>query len=296
MKKLILIFTTFFVLANVNAQQSLEGTEWWHALESDLANIKTQDDFEYELEWNNFALKFDTKTIKIIEYGYGYYEESYTYYPSSQSGYWYEDSKKFEFQITKFGIFQKMVVKKFYEGGEDAIFLKNNAIFKTSAPTATASNTSTESVINGVTWATKNVGNTPKNFAKTHNEGGYYNWEDAKTVCPKGWRLPTKEELQSLLDAGSVWTTIDGQKGRLFGSGKNTIFLPAKGDYYDDTMGIILDDDTGFYYSNSSTTHNYGIVWVYYLTFDRSGDDEYTTIKDKGIPKVHRFSCRCVKE
>jgi hypothetical protein len=39
--------------------------------------------------------------------------------------------------------------------------------------------------------------------------------------------VPTKSELQSLIDAGSVWTRRNRVNGRLFGTAPNQIFLPA---------------------------------------------------------------------
>ncbi|MDR1742401.1 MAG: fibrobacter succinogenes major paralogous domain-containing protein [Dysgonamonadaceae bacterium] len=114
-------------------------------------------------------------------------------------------------------------------------------------------------VINGVTWATRNVG-APGTFAlRPENAGMYYQWnrkigwsntdplkgsngsetwdstvpegstwETSNDPCPAGWRIPTKNEIQSLRDAGSVWTTQNGG-GRIFGTAPNTIFLPAVG-------------------------------------------------------------------
>ena len=47
--------------------------------------------------------------------------------------------------------------------------------------------------------------------------------------CPNGWRVPTRTELNALNSAGSVWTNQNGVSGRRFGSGDNTLFLPASG-------------------------------------------------------------------
>jgi len=43
-------------------------------------------------------------------------------------------------------------------------------------------------------------------------------WSTSKTEndpCPVGWRVPTSDELESLLDSGSIWTTVNGINGRL---------------------------------------------------------------------------------
>ena len=60
-------------------------------------------------------------------------------------------------------------------------------------------------------------------------------WYAENDPCPKGWRVPTREELRSLGDfrrlgeADSEWTTQNGVNGRLFGTAPNQIFLPAVG-------------------------------------------------------------------
>ena len=45
--------------------------------------------------------------------------------------------------------------------------------------------------------------------------GGLYTYEEALTICPIGWRLPTlptKQEWQELLEMGSADVTISGEK------------------------------------------------------------------------------------
>jgi len=84
-------------------------------------------------------------------------------------------------------------------------------------------------VINGVTWAKKNLG-----AIDAEDYGAYYTWEEAQAACPKGWRLPTEEEFESLINKGSKWTTYNGANGRIFGDSDNYIFLPAAGGMLDD--------------------------------------------------------------
>ena len=90
--------------------------------------------------------------------------------------------------------------------------------------------------INGVTWSTTNVGaTTPEGY------GNYYTWEEAKTACPNGWRLPTMKELEMFADydlqeervidaeVPSTWETLNGKNGRHFTDKVtgNSIFIPA---------------------------------------------------------------------
>ena len=114
--------------------------------------------------------------------------------------------------------------------------------------------------IDGIRWATRNVG-APGTFVQNPEDAGMlYQWNrrvgwsstnpmvnsDGGTVwddstptgtawypendpCPDGWRVPTRWELQSLFDAGSVPITYNGVSGFLFGTAPNQVFLPNTG-------------------------------------------------------------------
>jgi len=75
-------------------------------------------------------------------------------------------------------------------------------------------------VINGVKWATRNVGSTGTFVTTTEDYGNYYTWEQAKTACPKGWRLPTDTELELLINYGNTCKT----NGMEFGSAPKQFF------------------------------------------------------------------------
>ena len=112
-------------------------------------------------------------------------------------------------------------------------------------------------IINGIRWATRNVG-APYTFVSSPQDyGSFYNWDEAQNVCPVGWRTPSHEELLSLNNAGSQWTTINGVNGRVFGSGSNTIFLPAAG------ISGSLFGENGYYWSSSA----YNSAFAYCLAF-----------------------------
>lgn len=112
--------------------------------------------------------------------------------------------------------------------------------------------------INGVIWALSNVGK-PKEFVeKPEDYGGYYTWEEAKNVCPDGWRLPTREELAYLTDkTQSEWTG----KGRNYANGK--LFFPAEG--YNGNHGKVGVGWRGVYWSSSQG--DWGEDSRYYLFF-----------------------------
>ena len=99
-------------------------------------------------------------------------------------------------------------------------------------------------VINGVHWATRNA-DERRTFANAPEDAGVrlliaWNrnspmWKRSqrdrtgvRNPCPRGWRVPTQSELQSLVDAGSIAVTRNGVAGRLFGTYPNQIFLPNR--------------------------------------------------------------------
>ena len=136
-------------------------------------------------------------------------------------------------------------------------------------------------VINGVKWATRNVDapgtfaahpedlgmfyqwNRKKAWSATGDVTGWvnydsiaYSWEKSNDPSPKGWRVPTLEEIKTLFDANKVsneWTTENGINGRKFvdkATGK-TLFLPAAG-YRHINCGTLCDiGSRGSYWSSS---------------------------------------------
>ncbi|MCL2328853.1 MAG: hypothetical protein FWC39_10145 [Bacteroidetes bacterium] len=87
-------------------------------------------------------------------------------------------------------------------------------------------------------------------WSSCREENNATTWENANNVCPENWRVPTNDELQSLVDAGSQWTTVNGVTGRMFGSGDNTIFLPVVGMRDPTLQGAIYNVGFGYYWSS----------------------------------------------
>ncbi|MDR1518400.1 MAG: hypothetical protein LBS52_10025 [Dysgonamonadaceae bacterium] len=140
--------------------------------------------------------------------------------------------------------------------------------------------------INGVTWATRNV-DAPGTFAKNPEDAGmFYQWngkrgwastgdvsgwdssipigttlEEANDPCPPGWRVPTMVEMEILLSSGSQWKTQNGVDGRVFGSGLNTVFLPAANNRLNDGNldGSLnrINSKGGFYWSATPNGSNF---------------------------------------
>jgi len=129
-------------------------------------------------------------------------------------------------------------------------------------------------LINGVRWATCNVGAKGTFVTNPEDYGNYYTWEDAKTACPIGWHMPTSNELQSLVNSGYTWTTQNGINGMLFGTAPNRIFMPAAGISSGSYVG-----SGGCYWSS---TESQGLFF----------DSGYATVY--GNNKTLGFSVRCV--
>lgn len=91
------------------------------------------------------------------------------------------------------------------------------------------------------------------------DDAAYVNWGG-------DWRMPTVDELEELEDNCTwEWTAQDGKDGyRVTGSNGNSIFLPAAGCYYGDSISYV--GSCGFYWSSS---HGDGYPFASYdLGFD----------------------------
>ena len=117
-------------------------------------------------------------------------------------------------------------------------------------------------IINGTKWATRNIDERGTFVSQLHHLGNGYTWDEAKNVCPAGWRLPTKDEIEDLLRAPNKLTTINGVNGIEFGTPPNNIFFPIVEDkkylnnYWSNTP--YRGEENGFFYSLLlSNTGNY---------------------------------------
>ena len=170
-------------------------------------------------------------------------------------------------------------------------------------------------LINGITWATRNV-DAPGTFAeKPESLGMLYQWNrrigwsatdpitsspsgntwnntaatgiswtTANDPCPAGWRLPTKEDFEKLVAAGSTWAPRNGVAGRSFGSGANTIFLPAVGCRVNGLLQQV--DELGAYSSRTEASPDTRLNAINFNA---------TLYIMATVDKKDGFSCRCVK-
>ncbi|GHT06908.1 hypothetical protein AGMMS49525_15650 [Bacteroidia bacterium] len=140
-------------------------------------------------------------------------------------------------------------------------------------------------IINGVEWAICNV-DVPGTFAASpENAGRFYQWnrktawaatdevsnwdssypdgitsnwewEKANDPCPDGWRVPTPDEIKSLLDEDKVsleYTIQNGVNGSRFTDKKNgnSIFLPHAGVRNSDNGMLYVSGKYGYYWGSA---------------------------------------------
>ena len=185
-------------------------------------------------------------------------------------------------------------------------------------------------VINDVRWATRNVIGHATNFtirgtfvASPELPGSFYQWNrrrgfpaanpatggigwvndagsssnawvTATDPCPAGWRVPTIDEMESLLnDTRVLWTTYNGVNGRVFTDENtgNAIFLPAGG-WRNRISGTL------------SNVGAYGLYWSTPVPVDDDDDDakpEHLFFTSEGAAMFESdvrdgFKVRCVAE
>ncbi|GHT25423.1 hypothetical protein FACS189430_12000 [Bacteroidia bacterium] len=248
--------------------------------------------------WNNVFLKKGWNIVyQITSYATNSYGD-YTYTNIEQGG-------------------LKWYFEEYEDSGNDKGENNNgNAITDNPGIGAATSTTDPGVVINGVRWATRNIA-TPGYFASSPNDVGLFyqwnrkkawaatgnvsgwddtnaegdSWATANDPSPEGWRVPTRAELNKLLESdkvSSVWTTQNGVNGRLFTdiTSGNTLFLPAAG-YRDTSDGTLYNAGTfGFYWSSTAS----GTAFAYSLFFSSDYADWYDGLRRYG------FSVRSVAE
>ncbi|GHT31783.1 hypothetical protein FACS189434_02180 [Bacteroidia bacterium] len=152
-------------------------------------------------------------------------------------------------------------------------------------------------VINGVKWATRNVDKPGTFAAKPQDAGKFYQWNRKKAwsaegenvenwdssipegtewtaandPSPAGWRVPTTEEQQTLLDTEKVtseWTTQNGVSGRKFTDKitNNSLFLPAAGYRHNSDGTLNYAGADGYYWGSAQFDSS-----TAYVLYFRSG-------------------------
>ena len=129
-----------------------------------------------------------------------------------------------------------------------------------------------------VKWATCNFGAT-----SSEEYGTYMTYDKALEACKYwggSWRLPTKNEMQELVDFCSwTWTTQNGVEGyKVTGPNGNSIFLPAAGGRFGSSINGA--GSHGFYWSSTPREGSSNIA--YRLLFVSSYQDMGEDYRDEG--------------
>jgi len=170
-------------------------------------------------------------------------------------------------------------------------------------------------IINGVKWATRNVATLGTFAANTESTGMFYQWnrkkawsvasitgwdttspggdtwEKTNDPSPIGWRVPTLEEFQKLLDTEKVkyeWTSenyVNGGRFTDIATG-NSLFLPAVGNLNPFDGKFQAGSLAGYYWS--STTEWSSAAYGFFFHSDG--------IRLQGLFRTYGFGIRSVAE
>ena len=180
--------------------------------------------------------------------------------------------------------------------------------------------------INGVIWATRNIdvsgtfAATPQDYGKLYQWNKTTAWDHSHTlpkgwdddrysesdtwennVCPTGWRVPTKDEFNKLLEAdytvrikyNDYWydPKDDTPYGFIFGTAPDTIFLPMGGMRNSFDGFIFMPSMKGFYWSSTGQ-----YTQAFSLNLDATNEKHslFPLLWSSSLAEAH--SVRCVKE
>jgi uncharacterized protein (TIGR02145 family) len=220
-----------------------------------------------------------------------------SYWSSTQA----DDASGYGLYFDETGVYPHgdAVVKTLFSVGFSVRCVKGGA--KPESGTETESDPDEKGVtIDGVVWATRNVGEPGEFVARPEDRGNFYSFALAQAVCPDGWRIPTQAEIESLSEADSKWEVVNDRQGRRFGSGDDVVFLPAAGfnnglENYGTFQGR---GASGNYWSSEKITESDG----YHLLFTDilrmvivAPSDKFPPAKDLGSRFQAGFSVRCVR-
>ncbi len=153
--------------------------------------------------------------------------------------------------------------------------------------------------IDTLIWMTENLALKVKNGCWVYENdqqylkdlGALYSWETAKNICPTGWRLPSAEDWNSLVDkfggksyASTKLKSKGGWKNRL-NNANSSGFSAMPGGYIIGT-NFTNAGEVGAWWTNTSVDNNQAIN---YSIFDKTANlSKNTESKDYG------YSVRCV--
>ena len=143
------------------------------------------------------------------------------------------------------------------------------------------------------TWMAKNVERQEVESFCYMNLGGicndrgrFYKWEQAKDICPEGWRLPDSSEWQTLFDAVGGKEIAGKVLKSIGGNGSNEVEFNALLAGYMNSMNKYndLDEKTCFWVADGNGTK--------IVELQRESDKAYFVTVQTG----DAYSVRCIKE
>ena len=148
-------------------------------------------------------------------------------------------------------------------------------------------------MIDGIRWATRNVGapgtfvESPEHFGMLFQWNRKQGWEAIDEIvadwdysiststtwyaqndpCPPGWRIPTPAEFQSLIDAEGSWATLNNIYGHVFST------------VYNRTLYRIFLPSAGFRRSNDGVRSSVGLFGYYWSSMSSEGEDAWRFLR-----------------
>jgi uncharacterized protein (TIGR02145 family) len=165
--------------------------------------------------------------------------------------------------------------------------------------------------LGGLKWMKKNLnvetanswcyGNSPDSCTKY---GRLYTWEAARTACPSGWRLPSRDEWGALTIAagGTGAYGTGGTAGRKLKSTTGWNYYYSDSYYGTDDYNFTALPGGGRYSDGSFyNAGNFGLWWVATeygsgFAYRRSMFYEDDVVNEEALNKVNAFSVRCVRD
>ena len=119
-------------------------------------------------------------------------------------------------------------------------------------------------------------------IAGTQYDVAYVKWGD-------GWRMPTKDQIEELLDNCTyLWTTSNGVEGGKFTNKKNgkSIFLPAAGSHWSEYL--IHAGSYGRYWSSAQHPSDSGSAFYLGFSSGKADWDYYSRFDGRTVRPVYR--------
>ncbi len=146
-----------------------------------------------------------------------------------------------------------------------------------------------------VAWTTTDPKSSTPSGASWNTSPYPSNWNTHP--CPTGYRLPTKDEFQNLINSctvtrGGGWSSSDYGYIK-FTSGSNSVKFPAVGYRVDYSSGTLRGAGTnGYYWSSVAYTSGTSSLSAYVLYFNSSS----LNVDRNNTNKGYGYSVRCVRQ